>query len=134
MADAVFIETAARCLAVYSQRDIRRFILIAVRVVALFVEAGAAGSLLAAGVLAVNKDIAAAAAVVRVVNTGLNIAVQSYHGIRPPLFAWKQHVSSRLFRHDPVLSGASCRDKMRVCLKKENFRHPLVWIKDTILS
>ena len=77
MADAVFIETAARCLAVYSQRDIRRFILIAVRVVALFVEAGAAGSLLAAGVLAVPRGCAAAAAVGGVVGSGVRSAVRA---------------------------------------------------------
>ena len=80
-ADAVFVVTAVDSVTVYRKGSVRSLILVAIRVVGLFIEAGAAGRFLFAGVLTFDQDVAATAAIVSIVNTGFYIAIQTYHGV-----------------------------------------------------
>ena len=108
LADAVFIETAVDGVTIYRQRSIGSFVLVAVRVVGLFIETGAAGGLLFTSVLTFDQDVTATATVVRVVNTGFDITIQTYHGVSSFL-----HISLGDEFHHTVLVWVKSHEIMR---------------------
>ena len=81
LADTIFVKSTVDGIAVYGQRYIGGLVLVAVGVVGLLVETGAASGFLFAGILTFDQDVATTAAVVCVMNTGFYITIQTYHGI-----------------------------------------------------